>query len=69
MGHLLQMLVLIAVIAFLLKSWPMLFILIGIEIVSLWRHQFQHHPKDSFAKPIWLIIGLAITFLAVYAAR
>ena len=69
MGHLLQIFFLIVIVALLLQSWSILFLLLGIEIVSLWRHQYQHHPADSFAKPIWLIIGLAMTFLAVYAAR
>ena len=65
--HLLQISILIGVVVILLGNWPMFFVIIGIEMVSLWRHQLQHHPKDFFSKPAWFVMGLVVTFLGVYA--
>ena len=69
MGHLAQIMVLVVVVALIAHSIPVFFIGLGVEIVSIWRHELQHHPNNFFARRVWFFIGTLVAIFAAFTLR
>jgi hypothetical protein len=66
MGHLIQVSVLILVVSAIAKDFNLFAILLGVEIFSLSRHEYQHHPNGRFRSIGVMLLGIAIAIIAIF---
>lgn len=64
MGHLIQVGVLICVVSLIARDLRLAVILLGIEIFSLSRHEYQHHPNGRFCSIGVMLAGIVLAIVA-----
>ncbi len=64
MGHLFQVGILILIVSVIARDFNLFVILLGVEIFSLSRHEYQHHPEGRFRSIGVMLLGIVLTLTA-----
>ena len=66
MAHFFQVGVLILVVSAIARDFNLFVILLGVEIFSLSRHEYQHHPEGRFRSIGVMLAGIVLAIVATF---